>query len=600
MGFAFCSCYSKVKIKIASKSQLILEQRKYLLLIITNYLNLNEKLRLSLVNKKISSYLKENLKVKISFKDKIESSYNDIFKVINIKNKILEINKRKTIESLDYYTKSEDLNFLEKIPTLKELNLKYGIEMDSKHICFKFLKSLKLLQKLRLKQDNRCLFRPIFSKFPEEAEQIKELYLDNFRSSFNLKLITNFVNLEKLHLDVGEIVNNDLSPLNALRKLKELKINCCIHTYTFIDLINLEKLYLDGYINNIKILDKNKKLKELSIYIKEENIDFISNFKELEKLKLSTTKDYFCANCLKENYSIKELELYKCNVKSIKIFKTLEKITLIDSHIEFHDFEEKANIKTFKIIKNFNFDISSNDFNFMKNLTRLEEIEIKDVNLNNIDPNEFNFITRLEILKKLNFTLKEKYCFDNLRFLEGKNDLIELILKNVKFNNIECINSIGKLLNLKKLELIDCNIKKIDFLISLKDLKKINLSMNKNILDFSLISTLKNPETLILSECNLKNIYFLNNLKSLKELNLASNNNISSFSPINEALVNLEKINLSGCHLKDINFLKNIKSLKELNLYWNWGLSNISPIKNMYLTYLCVDCTDVNPSYIMF
>ena len=165
-------------------------------------------------------------------------------------------------------------------------------------------------------------------------------------------------------------------------------------------------------------------------------------------------------------------------------------------------------------------------------------------------------------------------------------DLSELSLK---YQDIEKIDRLNDLNNLKSLNLQGNKIKKIEGLEDLRNLKYLDL-YNNQIEKIEGLENLRSLNTLILGKNKIKKIENLDGLKNLEFLAL-NGNAINKIEGL-DALIKLKQLIISNNYIKKIEGLNNLKSLINLNLKENFILK-VENIEN--LPYLSTVNLEDNP-----
>lgn len=388
-----------------------------------------------------------------------------------------------------------DINFLAKLTRLKILNLKGNRISD-----IQILKNQPELSILNLDNNENL-------KNVDVLEQCLNLqYLSLSKTNIkSIEALRNLVKLEYLFLNYNRI--EDFSPIENLIKLRFLEM-----THTGIeDLQVLEKLkeletldLEDNGISNPTILNTNHpKLKHLYIghnYISElEIIKLAKNNKlplQLLETTLKTNNQY--QNIIKvevENtessetpYKIKLLQEEKESTKTIEILTdNIYKVEEILSHndniqalvFKNIDRKEKANflkkiknpnnitvlylgcceaevleeLPKFKNIKGLGVETTISNFDFLNNLTRLENLQIQGLPGSYVENMEvFRSLERLKVLYLDNCGITDIDQFENLTNLE---------VLSLYDNEIEKIEVMKNFQNLKYLDLRKNKIKDI-------------------------------------------------------------------------------------------------------------------------------------------
>ncbi len=143
-------------------------------------------------------------------------------------------------------------------------------------------------------------------------------------------------------------------------------------------------------------------------------------------------------------------------------------------------------------------------------------------------------MTDLQILKKLEKQLNVEFKdvdIDDYSDASYKIDTDSNVISlNIASIVIKDLTLIGKLFNLKKLDLYKNEIKNISILENLKNIEELYLS-NNQITNIFILENLKNIKNLELSNNQITDISSLENLKQLEYIDL-SNNQITDISPI--------------------------------------------------------------------
>ncbi|CAL6031609.1 Conserved_hypothetical protein [Hexamita inflata] len=145
---------------------------------------------------------------------------------------------------------------------------------------------------------------------------------------------------------------------------------------------------------------------------------------------------------------------------------------------------------------------------------------------------------------------------------------------NVSENKID-LTHIHSVTSLTKLSMASCELKNIDQITSLVNLKEFDLSGNID-LDVSPLCKLKSLTKLSMNNCGLKNIDQITQLTNLEVLHITDN----QLKNINQIylLVNIKVLNISKNSEIDINPLKNLVGLVILNLR-SCALTQLSALK---------------------
>ena len=79
------------------------------------------------------------------------------------------------------------------------------------------------------------------------------------------------------------------------------------------------------------------------------------------------------------------------------------------------------------------------------------------------------------------------------------------------------------MVNLKEIDLSNCDLKNLEALKEMINLEKINLGENAELKDMSAIKNLVNLKEIDLSYCNLKNLEAIKEMTNLEKINLGGN-----------------------------------------------------------------------------
>lgn len=362
---------------------------------------------------------------------------------------------------------------------------------------------------------------------------------------------------------------------------------------------NISKL--SKYLNTdaLKILIINSENKNISLRLLNETKN---NIKDVDVYKCSgmNIKD-ICKD------SVQSIELKKCNIEVDQDFvdnhKNLKYINVSNSTINSIKVKSLANLdEFFRIVKesykpkDADADNIENKNNVDSNKEMQQANETKTDNdyndisyLNNIMPSDEKIAEALKIeienkKKDPNYIMKLMLKDVNIKTLEGISniqDLKEISLIGCGLSQATPgINEIGKLGNLELLDMSDNNIDNISCMEieNLNNVRVIRLKNNHvtNARSFSGLNKLMfldirdNPE--------LKNISFLQGCSSLVYLN-ASNTGISSIESIKDSK-NISSLIIKDNSITDIDVLEDMSSLKYLDVSNN-KLHNVLGLKSI-------------------
>jgi Leucine-rich repeat (LRR) protein len=225
------------------------------------------------------------------------------------------------------------------------------------------------------------------------------------------------------------------------------------------------------------------------------------------------------------------LIINKCKIKSInnlKINNNCKKISIIDSNIEEYDILDKIKIEYIKIYS------SNIDINTISNNTNLMELYYRYNKLNEL-PN-LSALQKLQILTISN---------NNIKNINQVKELINLKILNISNNEIESLEPLYRLRNLEYIYADNNKIKNIICINNLKKIKYLNLSSNPlenidDIIYFTELETLKIKNTtirLLPNLLELKNIDY--NSLEIDWNNIDKINGMKGFSLIKHIIKNI-------------------------------------------------------------
>lgn len=229
-------------------------------------------------------------------------------------------------------------------------------------------------------------------------------YIFAEKENTSIKPLSYLKNLTELYLDVPGETLSDISPLAGLTKLKKLELDHVgdNNAETFKKLKNLRELtvkfsygntgadigflpylkkleYLDitGHTQNINTAAKLKNLKELHIGDTKEDLSFIGEMTQLEKLYLLYTNDTFAPNIGKLK-NLKELSLMDIKHSDRGNTSFISKLTSLESLKIFDEYDYGiiiSGISKLKKLKHLELaECRFGDLSELKKCTALEEI----------------------------------------------------------------------------------------------------------------------------------------------------------------------------------------------------------------------------------
>lgn len=284
------------------------------------------------------------------------------------------------------------------------------------------------------------------------------------------------------------------------------------------DIVDVEYAYLGDA--NYRLVPKNEgeatitatfKNSEGTVYTDTMTVK-VSESKDIVPLKSLDTYEELCqANKLNEDFRITQEEA-----------KKVTKV-IINSEGSSIKKDQLSGIDQFKNCEKFSINCFSVDYEYIKSIlpefTKLKSLYLDGIS---ITQEEFNNL------------------FSNENIL---NNLEELCLQiRNEGEDISDFRALGKLKNLKVLNVPYARIDNLD---EIKNLMKL--------------------ETLNLNYASLDSLDGIENLTQLKSLLLTRANQITDFSPIGK-LKNLEELDLAGTNIKDVTDIKNLEKLAQINL----------------------------------
>jgi Leucine-rich repeat (LRR) protein len=199
-----------------------------------------------------------------------------------------------------------------------------------------------------------------------------------------------------------------------------------------------------------------------------------------------------------------------------------------------------------------------------------------------------DFSAAVPYLNKLGSLSLDFTDFSRLTTVDSLKELKNLRRLTLSLcKNLISVDGLKELKNLRTLDLSQCvSLPSVDSLKDLEDLQTLNLNGCDNLTSLDCLKDLKNLRSLVLTNCfaGLASIDFLKDLKNLQSLDL-NDCSLPGFDGLKE-LRGLQTLNLSGCgdRLTSIDFLKDLKNLQSLDLY-GWtrltGVDGLKDLKNL-------------------
>lgn len=213
-------------------------------------------------------------------------------------------------------------------------------------------------------------------------------------------------------------------------------------------------------------------------------------------------------------------------------------------------------------------------------------------------------IDRIEGLENLSNLRELNLCFNYIGKIENINNLKKLEKLNLEWNRIAKIEGVENLSNLSYLNLDRNYIRKIEGLDKLTKLNFLSLGINK-ITELEGLEELNNLETLLLYDNEIIEIESLNKLKKLIKLNLGSNK-ITKLEGLDK-LGLLQFLYLNDNKIEKISYelpllIKKLKKLSEIDIidsYMPDEINKIHEIKKKYYgkINIIIDTLDIPGSF---
>ena len=278
-------------------------------------------------------------------------------------------------------------------------------------------------------------------------DQINNISIAKLIVSLDMKLLSNFTNIESLSIDSNDDVPGEMmEQIKELQNLKELSIRCAnLENYQSIqDMKQLQALTLNidnqvdatvysglselkcldiagQKINDISWLTNMPNLTELDLAAtKVSDISILKDFTQLEKLDVSDT-DVSDISVIKQMPELKYLKISETKVKDISPIASTPKLeTLIAAESEICDISQIVKCKQLECL-----DISStaiSDINGLKDLNNLRELHIGDNDINDIAIlSELSELEKLSIYNTKVIELSALEKLNNLNWVSVSN-----------------------------------------------------------------------------------------------------------------------------------------------------------------------------------
>jgi protein phosphatase 1 regulatory subunit 7 len=241
-------------------------------------------------------------------------------------------------------------------------------------------------------------------------------------------------------------------------------------------------------------------------------------------------------------------------------------------HDSFSQFILDNNIKALYL--NFAHKWSCDDYSFLRNLKSIERLGILDAPSTGLEAiEEMDSLVDLSLntyfKSKIDFTKLSKLKYCSLDWYKGTETILNATSLTHLYIDEFKTKDFSKLANLKNLEILaikNSNIEDISCLSGLINLKKLELINCKKLTDFTPLTKLKTLEWLRIDGTKeVGNIEFVRNMASLKIFSVCDTNNIESIEPLKD---------LTG--LKAVAFVGNKTTIVDGDLSYLTKLPNLA------------------------
>jgi len=223
----------------------------------------------------------------------------------------------------------------------------------------------------------------------------------------------------------------------------------------------------------------------------------------------------------------------------------------------------------------------------LKDLNRLALLEnITSLNLSGCNETDFSPLTSIKKLERLEINCC--LCITDFSFLADCDNLEYLSVYDCEDVNNISIQGIASAKNLRELNIAHLyNVTDISALGTLKNLEILYLSQTGNATGFSFIPLLDNLQELYLSEVGINNIDFLSSMKQLKKLEVGycrlllddsgyRVEKVEDLSPL-ASMAELEYLYIADMDVYDISVLSGLTNLNELFIF-DTGITDLTPL----------------------
>jgi hypothetical protein len=196
----------------------------------------------------------------------------------------------------------------------------------------------------------------------------------------------------------------------------------------------------------------------------------------------------------------------------------------------------------------------------LENGTKLKALTLLDGITRDLD-----FLTKQESLTRLNVWVRDTSKISNLKDL-----------KHLSLYGTKNLNGLENFKNLESLALDYCTVSDLSSILSLKNLKSIEIINCERSIDFASIAMHGGIESLVINSCdNIKNIYEPSNFVTVKTLEVVDSKGFSGLEFLN-SFTSLKKLRLEG--LKQI---VDLAPLTELDMLESLYIDELDDVKSL-------------------
>jgi len=188
-----------------------------------------------------------------------------------------------------------------------------------------------------------------------------------------------------------------------------------------------------------------------------------------------------------------------------------------------------------------------------------------------INPESLVDLVYFKNLQSLHITCAE---MDNLEEIKTLKHLTELSIFDCRINDLSAIWEMKQLTVFSMDQCCD-----IASVARLENLIKLEV-VHGDLSDAYHLKNLTKLESLLLQACNLDNLEFVQNMKNLRLINIAINK-VKDIQPL-KGLTNLEVVEIWENQIEDLSPIKDLKNIRRLDISTNpikWGYCDLSDLK---------------------